>query len=322
MKPPPSAAGRFGTLARVLRRVRNAQSPLTVREATVACLVVVLVVVGGAAIRLVSGADAETMPTWTIGGDFAQFYIAGRILNEHQGGRLYDPSLREDLYPELVPKDSSLRLPFNYPPFIAALFSPLARLSLLTATLVFLGITPLIYVAGMWMLISRFGWPETGHRLFGVLSALSFAPFILYTWLGAQISVIGFCAVAFTLCEEDRGRPFLAGMALSMCLYKPTLLLLLLPMLMVTRRFRLLAGFATGGLCWRWFRSRRWAQRLWQVSWSGSRGGGGCRTWIAPRSSPCGTSISGLFSGWLRYNTLSLYRLPLLWEWSFLASCF
>ena len=306
----------------MLRRVQNTQSLLTVREATVACLVVVLVVVGGAAIRLVSGADAETMPTWTIGGDFAHFYIAGRLLNEHQGGRLYDPSLREDLYPELVPKDSSLRPPFNYPPFIAALFSPLARLSLLTATLVFLGITPLIYVAGMWMLISRFGWPETGHRLFGVLSALSFAPFILYTWLGAQISVIGFCAVAFTLCEEDRGRPFLAGMALSMCLYKPTLLLLLLPMLMVTRRFRLLAGFATGGAL----------LALVSVASVGPEAMAGFverLTWWGRLSNLDSTPFkslryvdSGLFSGWLRYNTLSLYRLPLLWEWSFLASCF
>ncbi len=187
------------------------------------------------------------MPAWTIGGDFAQFYIAGRILNEHEGRRLYDPSLRKGLYPELIPRGSSLGLPFNYPPFIAVLFRPLARLSLSAATLVFLGITPLIYAAGTWLLISRFGWPQTEHTLLGVLGALSFAPFIVYTWLGAQISVIGFCAIAFALCEEDRGRPFFAGIALSVCLYKPTLLLLLIPMLLVTRRFRFLGGFATGG---------------------------------------------------------------------------
>jgi hypothetical protein len=36
-------------------------------------------------------------------------------------------------------------------------------------------------------------------------------------------------------------------MALSVCLYKPPLLLLVLPMLLITRRFRALAGFITGG---------------------------------------------------------------------------
>jgi hypothetical protein len=35
---------------------------------------------------------------------------------------------------------------------------------------------------------------------------------------------------------------------LSLCLYKPTLLILLLPMLLVTRRFRSLLGFATGAM--------------------------------------------------------------------------
>ena len=188
------------------------------------------------------------MPTWTIGGDFVQFYIAGRILNEGEGDRLYDLKLQEKHFLELMPEESWLGLPFNYPPVIAVLFRPLARFSLLTATLVFLGITPLIYAAGMWVLISRFGWRQTGHRLLGVLGALSFAPFILYTWLGAQISVIGFCSVAVALSEEDRGRRFLSGMALSVCLYKPTLLLLVLPMLVITRRFSSLAGLMAGGV--------------------------------------------------------------------------
>jgi hypothetical protein len=245
---PPFSADRPGRIAGVLSRIRDAPSPLTVREATVACASVLAVVILGAGLRLACGPDASTMPAWKIGGDFPQFYIAGRLLNDQQGSRLYDSSVRESLYPELVPRDSSLRLPFNYPPFIAALFPPLARLSLPAATLVFLGITPLIYAAGMWLLICRFGWPPIGQRLLGVLGALSFAPFILYTWLGAQISVIGFCAVAIALCEEDRGRPFIAGMALSVCLYKPSLLLLLLPMLVVTRRLRILAGLATGAI--------------------------------------------------------------------------
>ena len=231
----------------MLHRIRDIESPLSAREALVACLAILLVVAGGAGIRLAYGPDVETMPTWRIGGDFVQFYIAGRILNEYQGNRLYDLSLQEDLFCELVPGETWLRLPFNYPPFIAVLFRPLARLPLMAATIVFLFITPLLFAAGVWLLVSRFGWPIKGQWFLGIAGALSFAPFLLYTWLGAQISVIGFCSIAVALCEEDRGRPFLSGMALSICLYKPPLLLLVLPMLVITRRFRVLAGFAAGG---------------------------------------------------------------------------
>ncbi len=231
----------------MLRRIRDIESPLSAGEAVVACLTVILVVAGGAGIRLAYSPDVEVAPTWIIGGDFVQFYVAGRILNEHQADRLYDLSLQEDLYKELVPGETWLRLPFNYPPFIAVLFRPFARLPLTAATVVFLFITPLLFGAGVWLLVSRFDWPVKGRWLLGVSGALSFAPFILYTWLGAQISVVGFCSVAVALYEEDRGRPFLGGIALSICLYKPTLLLLVLPMLMITRRFRVLAGFAAGG---------------------------------------------------------------------------
>src|SRR5206468_11873114 len=71
-------------------------------------------------------------------------------------------------------------------------------------------------------------------------------PFLGYTWLGAQISVIGFGAAALALSEEDRGRPFWSGFALSLCLYKPTLLVLIVPMLIVSGRFRQCVGFLAG----------------------------------------------------------------------------
>lgn len=60
--------------------------------------------------------------------------------------------------------------------------------------------------------------------------------------------MIGFFAFAVAFCEQDRGRPVLSGLSLSACLYKPTLLLLFLPMLLITRRYRTLGGFAVGGI--------------------------------------------------------------------------
>jgi len=48
------------------------------------------------------------------------------------------------------------------------------------------------------------------------------------------IAMIGFFALALAFREEVRKRPFVSGLALSICLYKPTLLLLFLPMLLIT----------------------------------------------------------------------------------------
>lgn len=54
--------------------------------------------------------------------------------------------------------------------------------------------------------------------------------------------------MALALREEDMAHPIRSGLASSICLYKPTLIVLLLPMLFVTRRFKTVAGFAAGGL--------------------------------------------------------------------------
>ena len=177
-----------------------------------------------------------------------EFYLAGRILNEHDGSRLYDFELQEDLYVELSPGETWLRLPFLYPPFIAFLFRPFALLPLFPALLGFLVITPMLFLWGLWSLVSTFGPTTRDQRALVLVGALSFFPFLVYSWLGAQISVIGFCAVAATLVLEERGHPFRSGMALSVALYKPSLLVLILPMLMFTGRFRQLGGFVTGGL--------------------------------------------------------------------------
>jgi hypothetical protein len=72
-------------------------------------------------------------------------------------------------------------------------------------------------------------------------------PWISSTWLNGQLSALGFIAVAAALAEQKAGHRFRSGLALSVCLYKPTLLVLLIPMLLSGRQFRVLLGFAAGG---------------------------------------------------------------------------
>jgi hypothetical protein len=63
-------------------------------------------------------------------------------------------------------------------------------------------------------------------------------------WMGGQLSAVGFFCLALAWYWLATGRPRSAGAALGLCLYKPTLLVLLVPVLLLARCWRPLAGFA------------------------------------------------------------------------------
>jgi hypothetical protein len=179
--------------------------------------------------------------------DFAGFYTAGKILNGYPPQRLYDLQLQDDLFHQLLPGlPAAEKLPYVYPPFFSLLFRPLALMPYTWACLTWMLISVALYLAGLALI-----WPSlraipTGERSTALLLALSFQPF-MECWLSGQTSAFGFAAMALALRCEVSGRPLGLGLALSLCLYKPPLLLLILPMLVIARRWRALGGFAAGG---------------------------------------------------------------------------
>jgi hypothetical protein len=218
---------------------------LSTHEMLVGCAAILVVFALGVGFNLSRPrADAGA---WAVGGDFSMFYTVGHLLTDHHQDRLYDADLAEKTYREVVPGATSLHRTFGYPPFVAALFWPLARLPYSQAFLIFEIITPLMFIGALVVLNARFGPTARDERALVLLAGMSFFPFMGYTWLGGQISVIGFGAVALALSEEDRCRPFLSGLALSLCLYKPTLLVLIVPMLLVSGRCWQCVGFLAGG---------------------------------------------------------------------------
>lgn len=198
-----------------------------------------------------------------LGGDYAAFYVAGKILNEHSADRLYDRALQNQLFHELMPAASPEEsLPYAYPPFVAMLFRPLASLPYRLSYLVWLVVSLTFYVAGARLAIRRL--PEE-HRWTALWLALSFEPFLFECWIGGQLSVLGFFAIALAL---EQRNAFAAGLAWGMCLYKPTLLLLVLPALVVGRQWRMLSGAIVTGVV------------LAAVSWL-AVGGGACAAYAA-----------------------------------------
>jgi hypothetical protein len=184
-----------------------------------------------------------------LGADFAGFYSAGRLLNENPPQRLYDFPLQDQLYHEVLPGlQQEYILPYVYPPFFTLVFRPLALLPYPWAYLVWLLLSIGLVLLGLFVMartltgIPGSDWPTI------FLLTLSFEPLVMECWLGGQTSAIGFCAMAFALRLYHLRRFGSCGLALACCLYKPPLLLLILPMLAVGRQWRVLGVFAVGAI--------------------------------------------------------------------------
>lgn len=178
-------------------------------------------------------------------GDFAGFYSLGRILNTHRMQDLYNYELQKEVCNQVHARAGGYGL-LPYPPFVGMFFQPFAWLPYPVAYVLWLLITVALYAAGIKLLIDRFLPLDPVRRSLLFCFAFAYCPFIIDTAASGQLSAVGFFALSVALCQDDADHPFLSGLALSLCLYKPTLLVLLVPMLLVTRRFRSLLGFAAG----------------------------------------------------------------------------
>ena len=183
-----------------------------------------------------------------LGADFTGFYVAGTILNGDSPERLYDLEFQNRLYHRLLPgAPAEERLPYVYPPFFALLFRPLAVLPYSWSYLVWLCMSVGLFLASVAFTVQNTPTLVGRDRLTALLLCLSFQPLVLECWLGGQTSVVGLFWLTVALWCERSGRPLASGLALSACLYKPTLLVLLVPMLAIAGRWRILLGFVWGG---------------------------------------------------------------------------
>ena len=185
---------------------------------------------------------------WKAGslGDFVYFYGIGHLANEHSAARLYDYGMQLKIFNETEPLRDGTWGPSPYPPFVAIFFCPFARLPFRFAYLLWLGISLVLFTLGIRVTVKG-TFPK--ERLKGSLAfclALAYPPFLMNTLINGQLASLAVCSVGVAIALERRSKPFISGLALSVLTYKPTLLVLLLPMLLLTRRLKTLVGFVTG----------------------------------------------------------------------------
>jgi len=198
------------------------------------------------ALSLFYGFRGETFMGRPLGGDFVAFYVTGKILNEYEPARIYDLDLEVRLQHAAVEGVSQTEmLPFAHAPYIGQLYRPFALLPYKWAYVAWLIFSLALYSAALALLLRSAELPGE-QRITGFLLGLGSMAFLLETWIGGQLSVIGFFLVSLFVYCRWRRLPLVAGMVLALVMYKLTLIAIPVAMMLCGRRWRMLGGVAAG----------------------------------------------------------------------------
>jgi hypothetical protein len=178
--------------------------------------------------------------------DFVYFYGIGQIANAHPAIRIYDPALQLQTFSRIYALTNGTYGPSPYPPFVALFLSLFARLPFDAAYILWAALSLTMYIVGISATVKAVLPPQRFLTSLTLCLALAFGPFLFGTLLNGQLAAVAVFSIGIALSNEARSKPFASGVALSLLAYKPTLLLLLLPMLLLTRRYKTLFGFLTG----------------------------------------------------------------------------
>lgn len=230
-----------------LAQIRRWFGPLPGRkEAETFSLMAIAVAVLVCALSLYLGFRGETLLGRPLGGDFVQFYVAGKILNHYDAWRIYDLKLAVDLQHAVLPAMSSTQmLVFAQAPYLALLFRPFALLPYTWAYVAWLVFSAALYTASLALLFRAAGLAPRDRKT-AYLLAFSAMPFLFETWIGGQVSVLALFAWSLFFYIKHRNLRFLAGMTLALMLFKPTFVLLPAALLVLGRLWRITAGFLAG----------------------------------------------------------------------------
>lgn len=177
--------------------------------------------------------------------DFTIFYSAATIVRRGWAARLYDAHTQYIIQQEFVKAIAAGRglLPFNHPPYEALLFVPFTYLSYLKAYAVWAVLNLLIFLATLRLLrpyfplLRRLTWGR------GLILAAGFFPTFAALFEG-QDSMLVLLLYALAFIDSKRQHPLRAGAWLALALFKFQLVLPFIAIALLTRRWKLVSGFA------------------------------------------------------------------------------
>jgi hypothetical protein len=174
--------------------------------------------------------------------DFVNFYAAASIVRQGKGAVLYRRETQDPVLRSILGHDSNQY--FIHPPFEAAAFVPLTYLKIELAFVVWslinaglLGLLPLMLMPCV---------PLVAKRPYLGLLGFAFLPALTALTLG-QDSILLLFILASSYLLLCRKLDVSAGLVLALAIFKFQYLLIVVPLLLLWRRSRLVAGFMVGG---------------------------------------------------------------------------
>lgn len=167
--------------------------------------------------------------------DFVTYQTAARIVLRGDGACLYVASCQAAAQRELIGDEPTFTrgaLPFNSPPWLAALAAPLALLPLHAAFAVFTLLSLAVLGAAAW----RLAWGGFGPRLVASVLLLSAWPTVMGAIRGqSTLAVVGL--LGLSVAAAARGVEARSGLLAGLAAFKPTLVPLWLVRLALERRW-------------------------------------------------------------------------------------
>lgn len=177
------------------------------------------------------------------GADFVHFYTLADAGLRRDATVLYDRGALHRRQTELIPASAGDEFVPIYPPQTAMLMSQIARLSFAPAALVWAALTAAMFALALRVALAD--WPPGPQKSTALIAAAAFPPF----WnllLHGQSTVFPLAGFVFALAALRHGRPFLAGVALSLLAIKPQFAPVVAIVALVNREWRVIAGGIAG----------------------------------------------------------------------------
>jgi len=167
--------------------------------------------------------------------DFVQLYTSARLVGTPG---LYDPEANKVVHREVLGGVFLESVYCSRPPFYGFLLKPLARLPYLTAYWIFQAISFASLVGFLYMF-------RPGGGEFFLFASLSL-PLLSALATGQDVTIAVLLA-AVSLRLSEKGKDFASGLVLSLCAIKFHLFVLVPVVVLIHKRWRLLAGGVAGG---------------------------------------------------------------------------
>ncbi len=175
--------------------------------------------------------------------DFVNFYAAASVVRHGEGAALYWRETQGPVLQSILGHSSNQY--FLHPPFEAAALAPLSYLKIERAFVVWssinaglLGLLPLLLIPCA---------PLVAERPYLGLLGFAFLPALTALTLG-QDSILLLFIISSAYRLMCKKLDVAAGLVLALAMIKFQYLLVLLPLLLVWRKFRMVAGVAAGGV--------------------------------------------------------------------------